>query len=158
MEVSWRVKWLAHLGQTSPFSRNHFINMVCSYQLDDIKMWDRNVCPRWDKNVSTCKWASPARWERLFFKVNGYVLEFCPNLILKWLQRWLPYTAQKMKFIIKDFSSKCDQIRSFLLIWSHLRKKSLMENIIFLCSDNRIQKSGKRQSFKSTYEIPLILL
>ena len=147
MEVSWRVKWLAHLGQTSPFLRNDFINMVCSYQLDEIKMWDRNVCPRWDKNVNTCKWASPARWERFFFKVNGYVLEF-----------WLPYTAQKMKFIIKDFFSKCDQIRSFLLIWSHLRKKSLMESIIFLCNDNRIQKSGKRQSFKSTYEIPLILL
>ena len=27
-----------------------------------------------------------------------------------------------------DFFSKCDQIRSFLRIWSHLLKKSLMEN------------------------------
>ena len=27
-------------------------------------------------------------------------------------------TAQKMKFSIKDFYSKCDQIRSFLPIWS----------------------------------------
>ena len=26
---------------------------------------------------------------------------------------------------------KCDQIRSFLRIWSHLLKKSLMENFIF---------------------------
>ena len=33
-----------------------------------------------------------------------------------------------MKFSIKDFSSKCDQIRSFLRIWSHLLKQSLMEN------------------------------
>ena len=40
-------------------------------------------------------------------------------------------TAQKMKFSIKDFFSKCDQIRSFLGIWSHLLKKSLMENFIF---------------------------
>ena len=40
-------------------------------------------------------------------------------------------TAQKMKFSIKDSFSKCDQIRSFLRIWSHLRKKSLMENLIF---------------------------
>ena len=39
--------------------------------------------------------------------------------------------AQKMKFCIKDFFSKCDQIRSFLRIWSHLLKKSLMENLIF---------------------------
>ena len=36
-----------------------------------------------------------------------------------------------MKFSIKDFFSKCDQIRSFLRIWSHLPKKSLMENSIF---------------------------
>ena len=41
-------------------------------------------------------------------------------------------TAQKMKFSIKDFFSKCDQIRSFLRLWSHLLKKSLMENVIFL--------------------------
>ena len=40
-------------------------------------------------------------------------------------------TAQKMKFSIKDFFSKCYQIRSFLRIWSHLLKKSLIENFIF---------------------------
>ena len=34
------------------------------------------------------------------------------------------HTAQKMKFSIKDFSI-------FLRIWSHLLKKSLMENFIF---------------------------
>ena len=39
--------------------------------------------------------------------------------------------AQKMKFTIKNFFSKCDQIRSFLRIWSHLQEKSLMENFIF---------------------------
>ena len=37
----------------------------------------------------------------------------------------------KMKFSIKDFFSKCDQICSFLWIWSHLLKNSLMENFIF---------------------------
>ena len=36
-----------------------------------------------------------------------------------------------MKFSIKNFSSKCDQIRSFLRIWSHLLKKSSLENFIF---------------------------
>ena len=40
-------------------------------------------------------------------------------------------TAQKMKFSIKNFFSKCDQVRSFLRIWSHLLKKSLIENFIF---------------------------
>ena len=42
-------------------------------------------------------------------------------------------TAQKMKFFIKDFFSKCDQIRSFMRIWSNLLKKSFMKNLIF-CS------------------------
>ena len=32
-----------------------------------------------------------------------------------------------------NFFSKCDQIRSLLRIWLHLRKKSLMENCI-ICS------------------------
>ena len=31
-------------------------------------------------------------------------------------------TAQKIKFSIKNFFSKCDQIHSFLQIWSHLPK------------------------------------
>ena len=39
-------------------------------------------------------------------------------------------SALKM-FSINDFFSKCDQIRSFLRIWSHLLRKSLMENFNF---------------------------
>ena len=42
---------------------------------------------------------------------------------------YLLYT--KMKFSINKFFSKCDQMRSYLRIWSHLLKKSLMENFIF---------------------------
>ena len=36
-----------------------------------------------------------------------------------------------MKFSIKDFFSKCDLIRKKLRSWSHLLKKSLMENFTF---------------------------
>ena len=36
-----------------------------------------------------------------------------------------------MKFSIKDFFSKCDQILRKLRIWSHVLKKSLMKNFIF---------------------------
>ena len=36
-----------------------------------------------------------------------------------------------MKFSIKDFFSKFDQISSFLRIWLPLLKKSLMEDFIF---------------------------
>ena len=55
-------------------------------------------------------------------------------------------TAQKMKFSIKDFFSKCEQIRKKLQICSHLLKKSLMENFIFLqcnircCADDYAMK------------------
>ena len=36
-----------------------------------------------------------------------------------------------MKFSIKNFFSKCDQIRRELRIWLHLLKKYFMENFIF---------------------------
>ena len=36
-----------------------------------------------------------------------------------------------MKFSIKDFFSECDQMCSYLRIWSHLLKKSLTKNFIF---------------------------
>ena len=36
-----------------------------------------------------------------------------------------------MKFSVKDFFSKCDQIRNLLWIWSYLLKKSLMKNLFF---------------------------
>ena len=39
-------------------------------------------------------------------------------------------TAQKLKFFIKDFFSKCDQIHRRLRIWSHVLKKFLMKNSI----------------------------
>ena len=42
-----------------------------------------------------------------------------------------------MKFSLKDFFSKCDQIRSFLQTWPHLLKKSFMENFIFYAMINK---------------------
>ena len=39
---------------------------------------------------------------------------------------------QKMKFSLKYFFSTCGQIYNYLPIWSHLRKKSLMENFFFM--------------------------
>ena len=57
-------------------------------------------------------------------------------------------TAQKMKLSIKYFFSKCDQIRSFLRIWSHLLQKSLMENFIF-CAVTPSNVNGKRSPLKS---------
>ena len=49
-----------------------------------------------------------------------------------WIQiSWINFTAQKIKFYIQDFFSKCDQIPKKRRIWSHLLKKSLIENIVF---------------------------
>ena len=39
--------------------------------------------------------------------------------------------AQKIKRSIEYFFSECDQVRRKLHIWSHLLKKSLMQNFVF---------------------------
>ena len=63
------------------------------------------------------------------FNVTYLFLFLCKTVrILSAL--WEP-SAQKMKFFIKDFFSKYDQIRRKLRIWSHLLKKSLMANVTF---------------------------
>ena len=48
-------------------------------------------------------------------------------------------TVQKIKLSIKDYFGKRDQIRRKLRIWSHLLKKSLMENFIFDAVSLQIQ-------------------
>ena len=60
-------------------------------------------------------------------------------------------TAQ-MKFSIKDFSSKRSQIRWKLRIWSHLLKKSLMENFIF-CA---VWETLKPDSLHSRFRLRLL--
>ena len=57
-------------------------------------------------------------------------------MVLLRIRMFATITAQKRKFSIKDFFSKCDQIRRKLWIWSHLLKKSLMENFIFRAAHN----------------------
>ena len=76
------------------------------------------------------------------FSIRGYKEYFPGKMNLKrflkinWgvkiqMQGFAVDTVQKLKFSIKDFFSKCDQISSFLRIWLHLLKKSLIENFIF---------------------------
>ena len=54
-----------------------------------------------------------------------------------------------MKFSIKDFFSKCDQI---LRIWSHLLKKSLTENFIFC-----VLSKGQTSLRPERLQIPLMV-
>ena len=58
-------------------------------------------------------------------------VNFYLNRNLKWRMYCETLTAQKMKFFIIDFFSKCDKTRRKLRIWSHLLKKSLMKKIFF---------------------------
>ena len=54
-----------------------------------------------------------------------------------------------MKFSMKDILSKCDQIRSFLRIWSYLRKKPFIENFIFcavIVTATSLTKNKKNQN------------
>ena len=50
-----------------------------------------------------------------------------------------------MKFSIKDFFKKCDQICRKLRIWSHLMKKFLIKNFIFLCSDPQVNSRANKK-------------
>ena len=63
-------------------------------------------------------------------------------------------TAQKMKFSIQNFFSKCDQICRFLRIWSHLLKKSLKENFIFCEMSITTTKSREFALMSSTLVSP----
>ena len=65
-----------------------------------------------------------------FSNFKRYIFFFLSNSLILF-QILKDYTAQKMKFSIQNIFSKCDQIRKKLRIWSHLRKKSLIENLVF---------------------------
>ena len=64
---------------------------------------------------------------------------YCNSIIIS------NYTAKKMKFSIKDFFSKCEQIRRNPQIWSHLLKKSLMEKFISRAAPNQVLLNKKQR-------------
>ena len=65
---------------------------------------------------------------------------------------------KKMKFFIKNFFSKRDQIRSFLRIWSNLLTKSLMENFIFCAALQYLfhEHVGLKQLLKTSYNFQIL--
>ena len=62
-----------------------------------------------------------------------------------------------MEFSIKDFFSKCDQIRRKLWIWSHLLKKFLMENFIF-CAIFKMKDSSVQTKKVSVRKLAFMYL
>ena len=77
------------------------------------------------------------------FRVHKNAMKNCCDL------KYAYFTAQKMKFSIKHFFSKCDQIRRKLQIWSQILKKSLIENFIFLCNNSYLLLSITVCNFQS---------
>ena len=79
-----------------------------------------------------------------------------PKLSSTFLRKIISYswcflrTAQKMKFSIKDFFSKCDQIGSLLRIWSHLLKIYLMENFLPTHHDFSTKTRSRHSSYFTT--------
>ena len=95
------------------------------------------TCSRFIKSWSS---HSGKFFEIRFYKNSqNFPKDYCTSIFEIFVHRLLIisydflYTAQKNKFSIKDLFSKCDQIRSFLRIWSHLLKKSLMGNRSVVC-------------------------
>ena len=72
------------------------------------------------------------------------------------MKRQSNINAKKLKFSINNLFSKCDQIRSFLRIWSHLLKKSLMKNCAVYLN---FRKAHLSSQFKhgSTYSNFLVI-
>ena len=64
------------------------------------------------------------------------------------IENEMSITAQKMKFSIKDYFSKYEQIRSLL-------KKSLMENFIFCAVYNK-QGNQETTETRKAFHKPLI--
>ena len=98
-----------------------------------IRLWYITACSQKTSNSKYHRW-----WSSNF---RRKVMCTSSNIWKYWWRRSEMYnvknTAWKMKFSIKDILSKCDQIRRKLRIRSHLLKKSLMENFIFLCSEKK---------------------
>ena len=86
----------------------------------------------------------------VFFKHTVLLVLLKMNLLnTRYLTNYyfISNTKNKM-FSIEGFFSKCEQIRSFLRIWSHLLKKSLMENLIS-CAVFTVTGSHKQIPFDS---------
>ena len=62
-----------------------------------------------------------------------------------------------MKFSIEDFFSQCDQIRSFLRIWSHLLKKFCVQCYLKIRSSHNLRKAGTVTVAQDIFSILFIL-
>ena len=65
---------------------------------------------------------------------NTFFIDLTGKKIMSMLIKSNESLHKKMKFSIKEFFIKCDQIRSFLRMWSHLLKKKTLWKTLFFCA------------------------
>ena len=99
----------------------HIVGIETRYQTNEI------LC----KCMLTCAYCTWSTWRssQIFKQLAFYfillkLISFYIVFICRYLIKKKKTLYEKMEFCIKDFFSKCDQMRSFLWIWSHLLKKS----------------------------------
>ena len=116
-----------HLSASSihPSSSFSFIPQLHSWQ--SIHKIDRKT--KQETEPCFCKTAVLDKHAKIVQSFNIVLMFFSAT----W-NKYQSITAQKIKLCIKNFFSKCDQIRGRLRIWSDLLKKYSIGNFIFLCS------------------------
>ena len=124
--------------------QNDSINSVSMYQR---KMVTNTLTLSWRRFLSygnqLCKSMDWSLYNKDLSHERVNANTYCSKMVRQ------TFTAQKMKFSIKDFFRKCAQIRSFLRIWSHLLKKSVIENFAFCAVFAIFYVKGLRQCWNS---------
>ena len=116
-------------------------NCWVTWQIPLMLNFSTNIKQRWFvPNHIACFWVLPSPVQL----VCTHQTE-----LSEWFQKKVTtntVTAEKMKFSIKDFFSKCDQILRDLRIWSYLLKKPLIENFIFCAVSLPVTLTVQRDS------------
>ena len=68
----------------------------------------------------------------------------------------LIHNVQNMMFPMRGFFSKYGQIHSFLPIWSHILKKSLMENFIFCAVSTPTRENTGKEKYSDLLYAPIV--
>ena len=118
-----------------------------AFSVGDKLLYFKIVESFFSQNFCTQKFSYMARLSRVGpFPCKLWArLEQSPEIYSRLLYNAI--TAQKMKFSIKDFFNKCEQIRKKPRIWSHVLKKSLIENFIFCMVNNLFAQIKINQFF-----------
>ena len=117
----------------------YIILVECEFENNDTCGWTQDASDQFDWQIgygNTTSWATGPKADHtyetgfgntIFANLQTYVLPYNTCFCFK----FVPLHKIFLKFSIKDFFSKCDQIRKKLRICLHLLKKSLMKKFNF---------------------------